>query len=62
MLAYSHHPSRIAAWPLVIIITALAACLVSRFHVDEPFRSTEAADTVKPLFPSAGLEPGKATD
>jgi branched-chain amino acid transport system substrate-binding protein len=51
MLAYSHHPSRIAAWPLVIIITALAACLVPDSMLTRSGQ-TEAAETVKPLIPN----------
>jgi ABC-type branched-subunit amino acid transport system substrate-binding protein len=51
MLAYSHHPSPIAVWPLVIVITALTAC----FALDSLLTHSgqaEAADTVKPLIPN----------
>ena len=51
MLAYSHHPTSIAAWPLVIVITALAAC----FTLDSLLSHSpqaEAAETVKPPIPN----------
>ncbi len=51
MLAYSHHPSHIAAWTLVIVITALAACLVPDSMLT-PSGQAEAAETVKPLIPN----------
>ncbi len=51
MLAYSHHPSHIAAWPLVIVITALAACLATDSMLTRSGQA-EAAETVKPLIPN----------
>ncbi len=51
MLAYSHHPSPIATWPLVIVITALAACVALDSLLTRSGEA-EAADTVKPLIPN----------
>lgn len=51
MLAYSHHPSHIAAWPLVITVTALAAWLVPDSILTRSGQA-EAAETVKPLIPN----------
>ncbi|MDH4300690.1 MAG: penicillin-binding protein activator [Nitrospira sp.] len=51
MLAYSHHPSHIAAWPLMIVITALVACLVPDSMLTRSGQA-EAAETIKPLVPN----------
>lgn len=51
MLSYSHHPAPIAAWPLVMVIIALAASLAPDSIVTFSSQA-EAADTVKPLVPN----------
>ena len=51
MLTYSHHPFPIAAWPLVMVIIALAASLAPD-SILTPSPQAEAADTVKPLVPN----------
>lgn len=51
MLAYVHHPSPIASWPLMMVIIALAASLAPG-SIFTPLSQAEAADTVKPLVPN----------
>lgn len=51
MLAYSHHSSLIATWPLVMVIIALVASLAPD-SILTPLPQAEAADTVKPLVPN----------
>lgn len=51
MLAYSHHPSPIAAWPPVMIILVLVANLAAG-SILPPLPQAEAADTVPPLAPN----------
>ncbi|MBX3301333.1 MAG: penicillin-binding protein activator [Nitrospira sp.] len=56
MLSYSNHPAPIAAWPLVMVIIALAASLAPDSILTSltslPQTEAEAADTVKPLVPN----------
>lgn len=51
MLAYSNNPSHIAAWPLMILVTALTVCLAPNCPLSRSGQA-EAAETVKPLIPN----------
>jgi branched-chain amino acid transport system substrate-binding protein len=51
MLAYSHHPSPVTTWPLLMVILALVASLAPGSIVP-PWPQAEAADAVKPLVPN----------
>ncbi|MGE0643087.1 MAG: penicillin-binding protein activator [Nitrospira sp.] len=51
MLAHLHHPTSIAAWPLMMVVLICAASVPLDFIVT-PMRQAEAADSTKPLVPN----------
>lgn len=51
MFAYSHHPSHIAAWPLIVVAIVLVVSVTTE-PLFSRFGHAEAADAPKPLLPN----------